>query len=117
MRNKRLLSAVAAAGLLAASAASAANYEISNVGFAGGTANLSGTINSNPFGESALTGLILLTTSGGQTIPVFCIDLFHTIGLGSYNPPLPYTTGAIVADSSSSPAGNRGQPARPSRAG
>jgi PEP-CTERM motif len=105
------LAGLAAAGLMGATcAANATNFDISNVGFIGDTTSLSGTINGNPFNESANTGLITLTTTTGSIFPVFCIDLFHTIGIGSQSPPLPYTTGTIVADSSSNPSGTGGNP-------
>jgi PEP-CTERM motif len=103
-----------AAGLIATTgAANATNFDISNVGFIGDSTNLSGMINGNPFGESANTGLITLTTTTGSILPVFCIDLFHDINAGSQSPPLPYTTGTIVADSSSNPAGTGGNPLNP----
>jgi hypothetical protein len=56
------------------------------------------------------TGIILLTTTGGTIIPVFCIDLFHDVSIGGQRPPLEYTAGTIVADSSSNPAGVGGNP-------
>ena len=89
-------SAAAFAAVLSATGANAANVEITNVGFTGDSTDLSGFVNAT----GALTGLILLTTTGGTTLPVFCIDLFHTINLRAYDPPLSYTTGMIVANSS-----------------
>jgi hypothetical protein len=78
MRAK--LAGMVAAGLLGTTcAADATNFDISSVGFIGDTTSLSGTINGNPFNESANTGLITLTTTTGSILPVFCIDLFHTI--------------------------------------
>ena len=77
-----------------------------NVGFIGDQTNISGFVNET----GADTGIILLTTTGGTIIPVFCIDLFHNVGIGAQSPPLEYTTGTIVADSSSNPAGTGGNP-------
>jgi hypothetical protein len=113
--KKFLIGSVAALAIVAGSVANAnaTDIGITNVGFSGDTTSLSGMINGSPFNESALTGLIILTTTGGNTVPVFCIDLFHDINLGSYNPALPYTTGTIVADSSMSPAGTGGNPLNP----
>jgi len=55
---------------------------------------------------SVITGLILLGTTGGQTIPVFCVDLFHDIGIGSIGP-YTYYAAPVTTDSSdaSSPSG------------
>ena len=105
--RNRILAAVAA--LLAgasATAASAGNVLVSNVGFTGDSVDVSGFVN----WTGVNSGLITLTTTTNNIIPVFCIDLFHTIGVGSQIPPLPYTFGTIVADSSSSPAGTGGNP-------
>ena len=70
MRKTLLASAVSAAALLAASAASATDYTITNVGFNGESESLSGFLN-----EAANAGLITLTTSAGTIIPTFCVDL------------------------------------------
>jgi len=59
------------------------------------------------------TGLITLTTNAGAILPVFCVDLFHDINIGSYPPPgLPYTTGPLAFDSSN-PATNPGVTGNP----
>ncbi len=99
-------SAAALAAVLSAGAANAANFDITNVGFIGDQTDLSGFVS----GTGVDTGIILLTTTGGSIIPVFCIDLFHDVGIGAQNPLLVYTTGAIVADSSMDPAGTGGNP-------
>jgi len=113
MRMKTLVLASAATIFGLTASAKAANIGITNVGFIGDTTDLSGFVNES----GAYTGLILLTTTTGSILPVFCIDLFHTIGLGSYSPPLSYTTGTIIADSSSNPAGTGGNPLNPPTAG
>jgi len=107
-----------AAGLLATiCAANATDFDISNVGFIGDSVTVSGSVTNsfwtNPFSRSENSGLITLTITGGSILPVFCIDLFHTIGIGSQSPLLPHTTGTIVADSSSDPAGTGGNPLNP----
>jgi hypothetical protein len=48
--------------------------------------------------------LILLTTSGGQTLPVFCVDLFHEVGIGG-GQSLPYFTHPVTTDSSGTDSG------------
>jgi hypothetical protein len=109
--KKLLIGSVAALAIMAGSVAgaNATDIGVTNVGFVGESASLSGNIYNN---GGVNTGLIILTTTAG-TLPVFCIDLFHTINIGSYNPALPYTTGTIVADSSSSPPGTGGNPLNP----
>jgi hypothetical protein len=113
--KKLLIGSVAALAIVAGSAvvANATDIGVTNVGFIGDTASLTGTINGSPYSRSVYTGLIVLTTTGGSNLPVFCIDLLHDINLGSYNPALPYTTGTIVADSTTSPAGTGGNPLAP----
>ena len=101
-----IASAAAFAAGLSATGAKAGNVEINNAAFIGDSTDLSGFVTET----GALTGIILLTTTGGSILPVFCIDLFHTISLGALSPPLAYTTGAIVADSSSPPPGTGGNP-------
>jgi len=46
-----------------------------------------------------IAGLILLGTTGGKNIPVFCVDLFHEINIGGHSP-IPYMTGPVLTDSS-----------------
>ena len=70
IKKTLLASAVSAAALLTASAASAADYTVTNVGFTGESVTLSGLLN-----ETANAGLITLTTSTGTIIPTFCVDL------------------------------------------
>jgi hypothetical protein len=90
-----------------ATAASATDYTITNVAVDPdapyNTVDITGTIvGAYPRSVDAtgqIAGLILLTTSGGQTLPVFCVDLFHDIGIGGYNPGLPYTTMPVTTDS------------------
>jgi hypothetical protein len=111
--KKLLMGCASAIAILSWSSvgANAANVDIANVGFIGVGVDLNGTINGSPFHQDNVNaGLITLTTTGGSILPVFCIDLFHDIGIQAYNPPLPYTTGTIVADSSSNPSGTGGNP-------
>ncbi len=90
MKKTLIASAVSAAAILTASAAGAANYNVTNVGFDGGTVTLSGLVN-----ETANSGLITLTTNAG-IIPTFCVDLFHDINIGgSYT----YTTAPLLYNS------------------
>jgi PEP-CTERM motif len=72
------VSAAAFAAVLSATAANAANIEITNVGFIGDTTDISGFVNET----GADTGIILLTTTGGTIIPVFCILV--NIGVSDY---------------------------------
>ncbi|MGA9600200.1 MAG: hypothetical protein WBS22_08105 [Methylocystis sp.] len=95
MKKTLLASAVSAAALLAASAASAADYTISNVGFTGETLSWSNT----PPGateSSGLAGLITLTTTTGQILPTFCVDLFHNISIGGSG--YQYNRGVLTND-------------------
>ena len=108
------LSAATILAVLSAGTANAGNVTITSVGFVGDTVTVAGSVANtlgwvNPFSTSENSGIIPLTTSLGQVIPVFCIDLFHTIGIGG-GQSLPYTFGKITADSSSSPAGVGGNP-------
>ncbi len=104
--RRHVVAAVSAAAFAAvlSTGAHAANVEITNVGFIGDSMDISGFVNQT----GVNTGIILLTTTGGTIIPVFCIDLFHDISIGAQSPPLEYTTGTIVADSSSNPPGTGG---------
>jgi hypothetical protein len=107
MRMKVLTLALAStAALLAASNAQAGQVDITNVAVQSyETTDLSGTINGSPFDESAITTLLLLTTTTGSILPVFCVDLLHNINIASYNPPLPYITGTVSTDSTGAQPG------------
>ena len=91
IKKTLLASAVSAAALLAASAASAADYTVTNVGFTGESVTLSGLLN-----ETANAGLITLTTSTGTVLPTFCVDLFHTITIGGSG--YQYNRGVLTSD-------------------
>ena len=94
------------AALFATSGAHATQIYITNVGVqSGDTTMLTGTINSSPFSESPITTLIELTTTTGSILPVFCVDLFHDIGIGSQSPPLPYITSSVSTDSTGAQPG------------
>jgi hypothetical protein len=107
MRMKVLgLAFASTAAFLAASNAQAGQIYITNVGVQSGeTTAISGTINSAPFSQSPITTLIILTTTTGSILPVFCVDLLHDIGIGSQNPPLPYITGSVSTDSTGAQPG------------
>jgi hypothetical protein len=109
MRVRNLsLSSIAAllAGIAGIGTASAGNVEIDNLGvYPGGSTTV--TVTSPAYGPAnPTTGLILLGTTTGETIPVFCVDLFHDIGEGSIGP-YPYYTASVSYDNSdpSSPSG------------
>ena len=51
-----------------------------------------------------IAGLILLGTTDGKIIPVFCVDLFHDINIGGHSP-IPYVTGPVLTNSSGSQSG------------
>jgi hypothetical protein len=96
MKKTLLASAVSAAALLAASAASAqVNYDVTSVSFDIGALNLQGVPGGSSYGGQA--GLILLNTSNHGVIPTFCVDLFHAIGNQAYS----YTQAPLKYDSSS----------------
>ena len=108
MRTSYLLCATTTIAVLAgATAASATNYSITNVAVDPDTpyntvdivGTIVGTYSRSVNTTGQISGLILLTTSGGQTLPVYCVDLFHDIGIGGYSPGLPYTTTAVTTDS------------------
>jgi hypothetical protein len=105
MKRMLIASAVSAAAMLSASAASATDYTITNVGLDGGALTLSGLVN-----KVQAAGLITITTNTGAVLPTFCVDLFHTIGIGPQNPPLLYTSGALEFDSNGNPSGRSGNP-------
>jgi hypothetical protein len=59
-------------------------------------------------GGSQLAGAIGLDIVGRSTpLWVFCVDLYHDIGLGSYSPPLSYFVSPVIYDSSA-PGGASG---------
>jgi hypothetical protein len=100
MRNL-LLSCTAATALLGTMAiASAQEVDIKSVGldpsYGTWTVYLSG---GTAGARDEAAGMILLTTTSGSIMPVFCVDVFHTITLGSYSPPLPYTFAPLTHDS------------------
>jgi hypothetical protein len=100
------LALASTAALLAASNAQAGQVDITNVAVQSyETTDLSGTINGSAFDESAITTLLLLTTTTGSILRVFCVDLLHNINIASYNPPLPYITGSVSTDSTGSQPG------------
>jgi hypothetical protein len=102
----RVLALAFTAALLAASNAHAGQVEITNVGVQSGeTTTVTGTINSDPIDESPITTLLTLTTTSGNILPVFCVDLLHDINIGSYSPPLTYITGSVSTDSTGSQPG------------
>ena len=95
----RVLALASTAALLAASNAHAGQVDITNVGVQSGeTTTVTGTINSDPIDESPITTLLTLTTTSGNILPVFCVDLLHDINIGSYSPPLTYITGSVSTD-------------------
>jgi hypothetical protein len=110
MKRMLLASAVSAAAILTASAASATDYTVTNVGLIGGTLNLSGLVTAN----NQLAGLITLTTDKG-VIPTFCVDLFHTINLGTQN--YQYTMVPLTVDSNGPIAGVSGNLLTPTQIG
>lgn len=101
MRMKVLLLALASpAALLVASNAQAGQVDITNVAVQSGeTTNISGTINGDAINQSPITTLLMLTTTTGDILPVFCVDLLHDVNIGGYSPPLPYITGSVATDS------------------
>jgi len=102
----RVLALASTAALLAASNAHAGQVDITNVGVQSGeTTTVTGTINSDSIDESPITTLITLTTTSGNTLPVFSVDLLHDINIGSYSPPLTYITGSVSTDSTGSQRG------------
>ena len=56
-------------------------------------------VESSSYVGNPIAGLILLGTTGGKIIPVFCVDLFHEINIGGHSP-IPYVTGPVLTDSS-----------------
>lgn len=120
MRNLSLSSIAALlTGFVGIGTAAAGTVEINSLTvYPGGSTTVS--VVSPAYGPaSVITGLILLGTTGGQTIPVFCVDLFHDIGIGSIGP-YTYYTAPVTYDSSnsSSPSGpGNGNPLSPTVSG
>ncbi|HLZ83467.1 MAG TPA: PEPxxWA-CTERM sorting domain-containing protein [Caulobacteraceae bacterium] len=57
-------------------------------------------------GSSTIASAIGLTIKGDpHTLWVWCVDLDHTIGIGSYNPPLPYEISPVTTDSTGATSG------------
>jgi PEP-CTERM motif-containing protein len=105
-RDLKTLALASTAALFAASGAHAGQIDITNVGVQSyETTDLSGTINGSTLSESAITTLIELTTTAANILPVFCVDLFHDINIGSYSPPLPYTLASVSTDSTGAEPG------------
>jgi hypothetical protein len=114
MRTSYLLSATAMAMLVGATAASAGTLTIKNVEVDPGPVygegynyvNITGNV--SPIGvftkDSQISGLILLTTSTGQTLPVFCVDLFHDVAIGGPQS-LMYQTAQVTTDSTGTDSG------------
>jgi hypothetical protein len=85
--------------LAASSAASAAILDISAVGV-----QSYNTLVVN--GETAIASAIELTVVGDSNpLWVWCVDLDHTINIGSYNPPLAYETSMVTTDSTGAMSG------------
>ena len=102
----RVLALTVTTALLVSSGAHADQIYITNVGVQSGeTTDITGTINSSSFSQSPITTLLTLTTTTGSILPVFCVDLLHDIGIGSYSPPLPYITGTVATDSTGAQPG------------
>jgi hypothetical protein len=72
------------------------------------TVNLSGSIDGSAPGATSLAGQILLTVNNGNTpststyiLPVWCVDLFHDISIGSSG--IIYNLGGLATDNSNNP--------------
>ena len=61
-------------------------------------------VSSSSYVGDPIAGLILLGTTDGKIIPVFCVDLFHDINIGGHSP-IPYVTGPVLTDSSGAVSG------------
>jgi hypothetical protein len=112
MRMK-VLALASAAALFAVSGAHASQIYISNVDVQSEeTTDLTGTINGSAIDVITITTLLVLTTTRGSILPVFCVDLLHNIDIGSQSPPLPYITGTVSTDSTGTQPGT-GNPLSP----
>jgi len=108
LKKALIASAVSAAALLAASAASAqVNYNVTTVGFSGESLTWTGAPAGAHDPNGGLAGLITLTTSNHGIVPTFCVDLFNTISLGNA---YTYTASPLAYDSSSGLPGLGGIP-------
>ena len=57
-------------------------------------------------GSNVIASAIGLTVQGDpNTLWVWCVDLDHDIGIGSYNPPLAYQTGQVATNSTGAMSG------------
>ena len=105
--QRAILTSSALIGLSAAGApAFAANINVDNVQLPySETVNLNGYIDGSPFSDSnQLAGQIVLTvnnvgSASQYTLPVWCVDLFHTISLGGSG--YLYSQGPLTNDHSS----------------
>ena len=111
MRNL-LLSCTAAAALLGTIAvASAQEVDIKSVGLDPSYGTWTLTLDGGSAGtRNEAAGMILLTTTTGSILPVFCVDVFHTIYLTTYDPPLPYTFTALTHNSNGAVGGGNALP-------
>lgn len=111
-RLRRVAGPLAAALLGTTAVASAQQVDVTNVTL---DPYFTEQLDVSGFGaENA--GVILLTTTTGSILPVFCVDLYHDIYVQSYNPALPYAFGAVTTDSSGPDLGN-GNPLKPAQEG
>ncbi len=102
---KAKLAGLVAAGLLGMTCAASA-VTITDVEVVPNPYNTLSVNSASPaYSGNPISGLILLTTSGGQIIPVFCVDLFHEIGIGG-GQSIPYFSAPVTTDSSGSTSGS-----------
>ena len=95
---KAKFAGLVAAGLLGTTCAASA-VTITDVEVVPNPYNTLSVNSASPaYSGNPISGLILLTTSGGQTLPVFCVDLFHDIGIGS-GQSIPYFSAPVTRDS------------------
>ena len=102
---KTKFAGLVAAGLLGTTCAASA-LTITDVEVVPNPYNTLSVNSASPaYSGNPISGLILLTTSGGQVIPVFCVDLFHEVGIGG-GQSLPYFSAPVTTDSSGSTSGS-----------
>ena len=100
-RLRRVAGPLAAALLGTTAVASAQQVDVTNVTL---DPYFSEQLDVSGFGaENA--GVILLTTTTGSILPVFCVDLYHIIYAQWYNPALPYAFGPVTTNSSGPDSG------------